>query len=59
MGLESDPLGRNILGLLALVPVIVVVAEEVAIVEVIAVAPSVAIAGTSNEVPTLPPDFVH
>ena len=36
VGLEGDPLGRNVLGLPASVPVIVVVAEVVGIVEVMA-----------------------
>ena len=36
MGLEGDPLGRNILGLPVSVPAIVVVAEVVGIVEVTA-----------------------
>ena len=48
VGLEGDPLGRNILGLLASVPVIIVVAEVVGIVDVMAVAPSVVTAGTSS-----------
>ena len=48
MGLEGDPLGRNILELPASVPVIVVAAEVVGIVEVMAVAPSVVTAGTSS-----------
>ena len=47
VGLEGDPLGRNILGLPASVLVIVVVAEVVGIVEVMAVVPSVATVGTS------------
>ena len=47
VGLEGDPLGRNILGLPTLVPVIVVVAEVVGIVEGMAVAPSAVTAGTS------------
>ena len=48
VGLEGDPLGRNILGLPASVPVIVVVAEVVGIVKVMAVVPSVATVGTSS-----------
>ena len=48
MGLEGDPLGRNILGLLASVPVIVMDTGVVGIVEVMAVAPSVVTAGTSS-----------
>ena len=48
VGLEGDPLGRNILGLPASVPVIVVMAEVVEIVEVMAVVPSVVTAGTSS-----------
>ena len=48
VGLEGDPLGRNILGLPASVPVIVVVAEVVGIVEIMAVVPSVVTAGTSS-----------
>ena len=48
MGLEGDPLGRNILGLPASVSVIVVVAEVVGTVEVMAVAPSVVTTGTSS-----------
>ena len=48
VGLEGDQLGRNILGLPASVPVIVVVAEVVGIVEVMAVVPSVATVGTSS-----------
>ena len=48
MGVEGDPLGRNILGLPASVLVIVVVAEVVGIVEVMAVVPSVVTAGTSS-----------
>ena len=47
MGLEGDPLERNILGLPVTVPVIMVVAEVAGIVEVMAVAPSVATACTS------------
>ena len=47
-GLEGNPLGRNILGLPASVPGIVVVAEVVGIVEVMAVVPSVATVGTSS-----------
>ena len=48
VGLEGDPLGRNILELPVSVPVIVVVAEVVGIVGGIAVAPSVATAGASS-----------
>ena len=48
VGLEGGPLGRNILGLPAYVPVIVV-AEVVGLVEVMAVAPSVVTADTSSE----------
>ena len=48
VGLEGDPLGRNILGLPASVPVIGVVAEVVGIGEVMAVVPSVVTAGTSS-----------
>ena len=48
MGLEGDPLRRNILGLPASVSVIVVVAEVVGIVKVMAVVPSVATAGPSS-----------
>ena len=48
VGLEGDPLGRNILGLPASVQVIVVVAEVVGIVEVMAVVPSVVTVGTSS-----------
>ena len=48
VGQEGDPLRRNILGLLASVPVIVVVAEAVGIVEVMAIVPSVATVGTSS-----------
>ena len=59
VGLEGDPLGRNILGLLASVPVIVVVAEVVGIVEVMAVVPSVANLAPPQEVLMLPPDFAH
>ena len=44
--LQGDPLGRNILGLPASIPVIVVVAEVVGIVEVMAVVLSVATVGT-------------
>ena len=53
VGLEGDPLGRNILGLLALVPVIVMVAEVIGTVEVMAVVPSVATVGTSPESPNV------
>ena len=48
VGLEGDPLGRNILGLPASVPVIVVVAEVVEMVEVMTIVPSVATVGTSS-----------
>ena len=48
MGLEGDPLGRNVLGLPASVPVIVVVAEVVGTAEVMAVAPSAVTVGTSS-----------
>ena len=48
VGLKGDPLGRNILGLPTSVPVIVGLAEVVGIVEVMAVAPSVVMAGTSS-----------
>ena len=47
VGLEVDPLGRNVLGLPASVPVIVVVADVVGTVEVMALAPSAATVGTS------------
>ena len=46
--LEGDPLGRNILVLPTSVPVIVVVAKVVGIVEVMAVVPSIATVGTSS-----------
>ena len=59
VGLEGDPLVRNILGLPVSVPVIVVVAEVVGIVEVMAVAPSVVTAGTSSRSSMLPPNFAH
>ena len=48
VGLEGDLLGRNVLGLPASVPVIVVVAEVVGTVEVMAVAPSAVTVGTSS-----------
>ena len=48
VGLEGDPLGRNIQGLPASVPVILVVAEVVGIVEVMAVVLSVVTVGTSS-----------
>ena len=48
VGLEGDPLGRNVLGLPASVPVIVVVAEVVGTVEVMTVAPSTVTVGTSS-----------
>ena len=48
MGLEGDPLGRNVLGLPASVPVIVMVADVIGTVEVMAVAPSAVTAGTSS-----------
>ena len=47
VGLEGDPLGRNVVGLPATVPVIVVVAEVIGTVEVMAVAPSATTVGTS------------
>ena len=47
-GLEGDPLGRNVLGLPGSVPVTVVVAEVVGIVEVMAVNPSAVTVGTSS-----------
>ena len=47
VGLEGGPLGRNVLGLPASVPVIVVMAEVVGTVEVMAVASSVVTVGTS------------
>ena len=48
MGLEGDPLRRNVLGLPALVSAVVVVAEVVGTVEVMAVAPSAVTVGTSS-----------
>ena len=45
VGLEGDPLGRNVLGLPASVSAIVVVAEVVRTVEVMAVAPSAVTVG--------------
>ena len=48
MGLEGDPLGTNVLGLPASVPVTMVVAEVVGIVEVMAVAPLAVTVGTSS-----------
>ena len=47
VGLEGDPFRRNILGLPVSVPVTVVVAEVVGIVEVMAVALSAVTVGTS------------
>ena len=47
VGLEGDLLGRNVLGLPALVPLKVVVAEVVGTVEVMAVAPSAVTVGPS------------
>ena len=48
VGLEGDPLGRNVLGLPASVSAIVVVVEIVRTVEVMAVAPSAVTVGTSS-----------
>ena len=48
MGLEGDPLGRNVLGPLVSVSVIVVVVEVVGTVGIIAVSPSATTVGTSS-----------
>ena len=48
VGLEGDPLGRNVLGLPASVSAIVVVAEVVGTAEVMAVTPSAVTVGTSS-----------
>ena len=48
VGLEGDLLGRKVLALPVSVPVIVVVAEVVGTVEVMAVAPSAVAVGTSS-----------
>ena len=47
MGLEGDPLGRNVLGPLVSVSVIVVVVEVIGILGFMAVSPSAATVGTS------------
>ena len=59
VGLEGDPLGRNILGLPASVPVMMAVAEVVGIVEVMAVVRSVATVGTSSGSSDITTLFCH
>ena len=48
MGLEGDPLGRNVLGLLVSVSVIVVVVEVIGTLGFMVVSPSAATVGTSS-----------
>ena len=65
VGLEGDPFGRKDLGFSISAPLVVVIVEVVGTVEVIAgveiseVIPLVVVIGTSQEVPMIPPNFVH